>query len=249
MTPIIPPKPIHDIPKVPANGLGKYVSPQWDPILKALGAPSNPQNYAVLNAWSTAEGHNNYNNPFNTTLQNAGTSGYVNNLGDGMHVQKYKNYNYGVQATVDTLRNTRGVGYDKIIAGLRSSNPEAAIQAIVVSPWSGGSHYGVGSNGDYTKSSVWNIYSRGNSVPPAITTTSVKPPKPGVKQTVVKPKPKPGADPMATAKPTPSPSAGLAPSMSADGSLAGNVDLQSINNPNMSKQFSGVAQGNIPLVA
>jgi len=66
-------------------------------------------------------------------------------------------------------------------------------------------------------------------------------------KTPVTPSPKPGAEP----KPTPSPSAQAAPaapSASADGVVGGNVNLQSIRNPSVSKQFSGVTQGNIPLV-
>jgi len=66
----------------------------------------------------------------------------------------------------------------------------------------------------------------------------------------VTPKPKPGAAPKKP-KPTPSVSAQEAPaspSVSEDGVSAGNVNLQSIRNPSMSKQFSGVSQGNIPLI-
>lgn len=62
----------------------------------------------------------------------------------------------------------------------------------------------------------------------------------------VTPTPKAGVAPKP--KPKPSPSAQAAPSVSADGVAAGNVNLQSINNPNISKQFSGVNQGNIPVI-
>ena len=146
----------------------KTGSAQWDPILKSLGVPTSAQNYGVLNAWSQAEGHNNYNNPFNTTLKNSGSVGSFNSVG----VQKYKDYNSGVQATVDTLRNTKGVGYDKIIAGLKSNNPNAAIQAIVNSSWSGSSHYGAGKGGDYRNSSLWKVYSGGKAGPPPINSSS-----------------------------------------------------------------------------
>lgn len=176
----------------------RYVSAQWDPILKGLGVPSNPQNYAVLNAWSQAEGHNNYNNPFNTTLKTSGSVGSFNSVG----VQKYKDYPSGVQATINTLQNTRGVGYDKIIAALKSSDPNAAIEAIVRSPWSGSSHYGVGTNGDYTKSSLYKIYSGGKAVPPSVKTTAVKPSKTTVTQDVTKPTPSPSPGPAPVAPST-----------------------------------------------
>jgi len=73
-------------------------------------------------------------------------------------------------------------------------------------------------------------------------------PKTGVNSGKVKvtPSPKPGAAPKAPRLSSSSNAA--SPSPSEDGSVAGNVNLQSIHNPNISKQFSGVTQGNIPLV-
>jgi hypothetical protein len=100
-------------------------------VLKAVGAPVNHNNVAALVGWANAEGGNWNNsaryNPLNTT-QGAPGATSINSVG----VKSYNNWQQGINATVQTLRNGN---YGGIINALHTSNPHAVAQAIGASPW------------------------------------------------------------------------------------------------------------------
>lgn len=127
----------------------------WDSLLKGINAPDTPQNAGVLSAWHKLEGGSASYNPFNTTLKEPGATSY-NSVG----VRNYTTPEQGLQATISTLKNTKGVGYDKIISALQSNNPQQALEAITRSGWSG-SQYSM-KNNDYRTSSVYRTWAREN---------------------------------------------------------------------------------------
>jgi hypothetical protein len=100
-------------------------------VLKAVGAPINHNNVAALVGWANAEGGNWNNsaryNPLNTT-QGAPGATAINSVG----VKSYNNWQQGINATVQTLRNGN---YGGILGALHTSNPQAVAQAIGASPW------------------------------------------------------------------------------------------------------------------
>jgi hypothetical protein len=134
------------------NGQGRDVA-FYARVLAGIGAPINQINLGVLAAWQKAEGGSSSWNPFNTTQSAPGAKSY-NSVG----VRNYPDETTGVNATVATLQN----GYYKpILSALKASNPDAAIAAIVSSPWDGG--YGApvlsGGKRDYTRSSIYSAWS------------------------------------------------------------------------------------------
>src|SRR5215471_7117037 len=111
--------------------------PDWrEKILMGVGVPVTPDNLRFLDAWARAEGGSASNNPFNTTLQTGGSTGFYNQLGGGIGVQNYGSPQAGIDATVNTLTNGR---YGNIIGAMRQgNNAYAAAQALAASPWGTG---------------------------------------------------------------------------------------------------------------
>ena len=102
----------------PIKGSGSVTA--WaKTLLGKLGAPATKDNISAMTTWAAHEGGNwkntAYYNPLNTTLNMPGSTS-INSVG----VKAYKDWKQGNQATVDTLLNTKGVGYEKIVADLRS---------------------------------------------------------------------------------------------------------------------------------
>lgn len=100
-------------------------------VLKGVGAPVNQRNVAALVGWAKAEGGNWNNsaryNPLNTT-QGAPGATPINSVG----VKAYNNWQQGINATVQTLKNGN---YGGILKALQASNPQAVASAIGASPW------------------------------------------------------------------------------------------------------------------
>lgn len=106
-------------------------------VLVGLGVknPSRTQ-MAILVGWFKLEGGH-YNgrlyNPLNSIWQKPGsTSG-----GSQGNIQSYPNYATGVQATVDTLKQSY---YVKMVAALKKGLPETFVHELILSPWEAG-HY------------------------------------------------------------------------------------------------------------
>lgn len=117
-------------------------------VLRGLKAPVTPTNLAFLSLWQRFEGANSYNNPLNTTLSTKHVVGTWNSSG----VKQYDSPQAGIDATVATLLNTHGVGYEGIVSLLRKGNahPGQLAAAVENSSWDAG-HYGAkrGGNGLY----------------------------------------------------------------------------------------------------
>src|SRR5262252_3125496 len=105
-------------------------------ILVGVGVPVTNENLKFLDAWSRAEGGSASNNPFNTTLQTGGSTGFYNQLPGGIGVQNYGSPQAGIDATVNTLTNGR---YGNIIGALkRGDNAMNAANALAASHWGTG---------------------------------------------------------------------------------------------------------------
>jgi len=94
-------------------------------LLSKLGAPATADNVSALTTWASKEGGHwnnpDHYNPLNTTLAMPGSIG-TNKEG----VQSYTSWDQGYQATINTLTNTKGVGYEKILADLKSGKSSFA---------------------------------------------------------------------------------------------------------------------------
>jgi hypothetical protein len=103
-------------------------------FFKDISAPNTPTNRNILEQWMRYESGNNpmrFNNPLNSTLRMKGSVS-ENKVG----VQKYLNIAQGSQADAATLLNTKGEGYDKILAAFRSGKSADQIwSSIVESGW------------------------------------------------------------------------------------------------------------------
>jgi len=99
-----------------------------------IKAPNTAANRAMLEQWMRYESGNNpmqWNNPMNSELRMAGSVS-ANKAG----VQKYKTIAQGAQADANTLLNTKGESYDKIIAAFRAGTDQSKIwSSIVQSGW------------------------------------------------------------------------------------------------------------------
>ncbi len=108
-------------------------------VLRRLGAPPTKQNLRFLSTWQRWEGGHTNNdarfNWLNTTRDAPGAIGTINSVG----VQKFKSFDFGVQATAATLMNGR---YDDIVAGLASGNPYKVKPIAGLSTWVSGSPTG-----------------------------------------------------------------------------------------------------------
>lgn len=107
-------------------------------LLGGLGMPITPASIKAIKTWSRFEGGNWKNsahyNPLNTTLHEKGSTS-MNYAG----VQSFSNWSTGVQATIETLKNTKGVGYEAILASLKTGKSSSAdiLKAISASHWAG----------------------------------------------------------------------------------------------------------------
>lgn len=105
-------------------------------VLQRLHAPVTHANVQAMVGWQNAEGGNWHNdaryNPLNTT-QNAPGAG---NTGSQGNIKVYKNWQQGLDATVQTLENGR---YGGIIHALKTGTDANAVgSAITASPWGTG---------------------------------------------------------------------------------------------------------------
>lgn len=111
--------------------------PDWQKqFLNDINAPITPQNVTFLSAWNQAEGKGSlgYNNPFNTTLQQPGSSP-INSVG----VQSYPNMQEGVMADAKALMENHP-GYATLLNALRTGNIDPAVmgQDLSQTPWGTG---------------------------------------------------------------------------------------------------------------
>lgn len=101
-------------------------------FLNAVGAPLSEENLKAMTTWMAWEGGHwknsaNYN-PLNTTQPESGATS-MNSVG----VKRYKSWEQGLQATVETIKNGR---YSNIMSALmRGDSAQAVISAINDSPW------------------------------------------------------------------------------------------------------------------
>lgn len=99
-------------------------------LLKNLHIKKTQEDLRAIIGWENAEGGHFSNNarfnPLNTTLRKPGSKS-INSVG----VQSFKSYPQGMSATIDTIRNYRG-----IIAALKDgTSANAVADAIGNSPW------------------------------------------------------------------------------------------------------------------
>ena len=103
-------------------------------FFKDIKAPNTQANREILEQWMRYESGSDsmrWNNPMNSTLRMPGSTS-KNKVG----VQAYKTVAQGAQADANTLLNTKGVGYDKIIDAFRSGNDKDKLwSSIVQSGW------------------------------------------------------------------------------------------------------------------
>lgn len=102
-------------------------------LLHTLGKPVTPANVKAMVGWQRAEGGHWHNdaryNPLNTTQPAAGAG----NTGSQGNIKVYRNWQQGLQATAQTLRNGHYAG---ILSALgRGNDPGAVAAAIGASPW------------------------------------------------------------------------------------------------------------------
>lgn len=122
---------------------GKSIQDWAKDVLTGLGTPTSQQNIDTLVTWANTEsGGYNPNasggryNPLNTT---EGAVGFVGQGGSQGNIKDFGSYDQGVQAIVHNLTKTKGVGYDKILAGLHAQDPQATFNAINQSAF--GTHF------------------------------------------------------------------------------------------------------------
>src|SRR6516164_9564250 len=115
--------------------------PWINAVLKGIGAPATRENVRFLDAWARAEGGGGYAgsgsttfNWLNTTRDAPGATQF-NTVG----VENFPNFQTGVNATIEALRNGY---YPQIVAGLRSGRMSAQQLASIsheLSTWGTGS--------------------------------------------------------------------------------------------------------------
>jgi hypothetical protein len=100
-------------------------------VLQGLGYQPTTGGVQALVGWQKAEGGNWQNdasfNPLNTTLSRPGARSI-----NGVGVKAYRNWQEGIDATVQTLRSS---DYGGIRHGLKTGNAGAVATAIGHSPW------------------------------------------------------------------------------------------------------------------
>jgi hypothetical protein len=112
-------------------------------VLQRLGIRPTSANVRAMVGWAKAEGGHWNNsaryNPLNTTQPERGAG----NTGSQGNIKVYRNWNQGVQATVETLKNGH---YGAILHALRGNNPLAVANAIGQTPW--------GTNGSLVRQTI-----------------------------------------------------------------------------------------------
>jgi hypothetical protein len=111
-------------------------------------------------SWMAAEGGNWHNsasyNPLNTSKAMPGELGTMGTQGN---IRRYKDWEQGIDATVQTLSSQKH-GYPAIINALRNSNAQGAVQALRASEWdighytdpkTGASTFSLGTGDSYAK--------------------------------------------------------------------------------------------------
>tara|TARA_R100001463_G_scaffold48448_8_gene97561 strand:- start:1442 stop:2761 length:1320 start_codon:yes stop_codon:yes gene_type:complete len=112
-------------------------------VLRGIGAPVSPSNMSSMLAWMTGENTKAAFNPLATTRKGFDGATDFNSAG----VKNFKDFEQGVQATVDTLNLSY---YTDVVAALqRGTTPFELQQAVVASPW-GTQHFGTGDTKDLT---------------------------------------------------------------------------------------------------
>jgi hypothetical protein len=105
-------------------------------VLQGLGYQPTTGGVQALVGWQKAEGGNWQNdasfNPLNTTLSRPGARSI-----NGVGVKAYRNWQEGIDATVQTLRSS---DYGGIRHGLKTGNAGAVATAIGHSPWGTNAH-------------------------------------------------------------------------------------------------------------
>jgi len=113
---------------------GGSVSAFESSFFKDIKAPNTAANRAILEQWMRYESGNDpmrWNNPMNSELAMSGST-KANKAG----VQKYKTIAQGAMADANTLLNTKGIGYDKILSAFRAGDSsDKTWAAIVQSGW------------------------------------------------------------------------------------------------------------------
>jgi hypothetical protein len=128
----------------------------YESILESIGAPKSENNLKFLAAWRQAEGGSAKNNPFNTTfnLDSDSSMTYYNCIdkngkatkptegekkcpsGYKPGVKNYSSKNYGLEATVKTLKNGR---YSCIVNGLKEEkDPKEIAKCDDLDTWGTG---------------------------------------------------------------------------------------------------------------
>src|SRR4051794_9316172 len=116
-------------------------------LLNKINAPTTPTNKQFLNAWTWGENTKARFNPLATTQPAPGSYALPGNaaINNGIAVQQYRNYQQGLDATVQTILGKIG-NYGPIVAGLRAGNidPAELARRVAASQWGTGS--GVSAN-------------------------------------------------------------------------------------------------------
>lgn len=111
----------------PTKGVGGGGDPYYTQVLQRMGLPISQQNMQFMRAWHAAEGGTASYNPFNTTMPSPGATNY-----NSVPVRNYASLEAGIQATINTLKNSRYAG---IRAALARNDPHGAASALGASPW------------------------------------------------------------------------------------------------------------------
>lgn len=136
-------------------------------LLGGLGMPVTSASINAIKTWSRFEGGNWKNsahyNPLNTTLRES-SSHSMNYAG----VQSFNNWGSGLEATIQTLKNTKGAGYEAILASLKSgkSSTSQILTAINASHWTGkpGSYAKAGMLGSTSDYKTNGMYKGGGGI-------------------------------------------------------------------------------------
>lgn len=101
-------------------------------LLKRLNIRENPENLRMLVGWAKAEGGHFHNNAKYNVLNTTQSEPGAGNAGSQGNIKVYRNWDQGLKATVQTLRNGR---YGGILHALKSGSVDDFVGAIGSSPW------------------------------------------------------------------------------------------------------------------
>ena len=102
----------------------------YEKILSGIGVLVNDNNLSVLLAWRQIEGGGGRNNPFNSTYENQNDQNMTSYNGEG--VKNYSTMDYGVEATVKTLKTQK---YSEIVSNLSSGDVWKTCDSDVFENW------------------------------------------------------------------------------------------------------------------